>query len=149
MAGRAAPTCASPARSPRRRASRSGSTRRPGESSTDEFPEQVERNFQDYDALPNYGELFENGVNAAARDARHAGGALSVSGGCGEIFRNFFFLPDRRFSAAAVARTFFARYAKGDVTEAFDERAFLRGARGQDPRRARPAGGSRRGCRAR
>src|SRR6185369_5338227 len=35
-------------------------------------------------------------------------------------------LPNRRFSAAAVARTFYARYAKGDVTGAFDERVFLR-----------------------
>ena len=93
----------------------------------DAFPEQVERNFQAYDGLPNYGELFENGANAAARAARHRGGALSVSGGCGEIFRNFFFLPGRRFSAAAVARTFFARYARGDVTGAFDESRFLRG----------------------
>jgi asparagine synthase (glutamine-hydrolysing) len=93
----------------------------------DEFPEQVERNFQAYDGLPNYGELFENGANAAAREARHDGGALSVSGGCGEIFRNFFFLPDRPFTAAAVVRTFFARYAKSDITAVFDERAFLRG----------------------
>jgi len=93
----------------------------------DAFPEQVERNFQLYDGLPNYGELFENGANAAARAGRHAGGALSVSGGCGEIFRNFFFLPNRSFSAAAVARTFFARFAREDATEAFDERVFLRG----------------------
>jgi len=92
----------------------------------DAFPEQVERNFQAYDALPNYGELFENGANAAAREARHRGGALSASGGCGEIYRNFFFLPDRRFSAAAVARAFYARYAKGDVTPVFDEADFLR-----------------------
>ena len=92
----------------------------------DEFPAQVEANFQSYDALPNFGELFESGANAAARAARHAGGAMSASGGCGEIFRNFFYLPDRRMSAAAVARTFFARYARGDLTEAFDERAFLR-----------------------
>jgi len=91
----------------------------------DAFPEQVEANFHAYDGLPNYGELFENGANAFAREARHAGGALSVSGGCGEVYRNFFFLPNRSLSAAAVARTFFARYAKGDVTEAFDERAFL------------------------
>ncbi len=93
----------------------------------DAFADQVESNFQTYDALPNFGELFESGANAAARAARHASGAMSASGGCGEVFRNFFYLPDRRMSAAAVARTFFARYAKGDLTEAFDERAFLRG----------------------
>ena len=91
----------------------------------DEFPEQVARNFEEYDGLPNFGELFENGGNAAARDARHAGGALSVSGGCGEVYRNFFYLPDRRIRASAVARTFFARYAAGDATGKFDERAFL------------------------
>ncbi|HEV2867079.1 MAG TPA: hypothetical protein VGX37_11250, partial [Allosphingosinicella sp.] len=92
----------------------------------DAFPEQVERNFQQYDGLPNFGELFENGGNAAARDARHEGGALSASGGCGEIYRNFFYLPDRPLTAAAVARTFFARYAPGDATGEFDERSFLR-----------------------
>jgi len=92
----------------------------------DAFAAQVERNFHDYDALPNYGELFENGMNAAARDARHEGGALSVSGGCGEIYRNFFFLPDRPASARTVARTFFARFAPGDSTDRFDEAAFIR-----------------------
>lgn len=92
----------------------------------DEFPAQVERNFQQYDALPSFGELFENGSNAAARDARHAGGAMSASGANGEIYRNFFYLADRPTSPQAVARTFFARYARGDVTDAFDERAFLR-----------------------
>jgi asparagine synthase (glutamine-hydrolysing) len=94
--------------------------------SPDEFPEQVERNFQEYDGLPNFGELFENGSNAAARDSRHEGGALSASGGCGEIYRNFFYLPDRATSASAVARTFFARYSRADATGEFDERAFLR-----------------------
>lgn len=92
----------------------------------DEFPEQVERNFQQYDGLPSFGELFENGMNAAARDARHAGGALSASGACGEIYRNFFYLADRPASAEAVGRTFFARYARGDVTGEFEERAFLK-----------------------
>ncbi|HEU0134482.1 MAG TPA: hypothetical protein VFR28_06635, partial [Allosphingosinicella sp.] len=92
----------------------------------EEFPAQVERNFQEYDGLPNFGELFENGSNAAARNARHEGGALSASGGCGEIYRNFFYLPDRGLGAGAVARSFFARYAKADLTAEFDERAFLR-----------------------
>ena len=91
----------------------------------DEFAAQVERNFHDYDALPNYGELFENGMNAAARDARHEGGSLSVSGGCGEIYRNFFFLPDRPASARTVARTFFARFAPGDATDRFEDATFI------------------------
>ena len=92
----------------------------------DRFAEIVERNFHEYDALPNYGELFENGMNAAARDARHQGGALSASGGCGEIYRNFFFLPDRPVSAGTVARSFFARFAPGDATGLFDQATFLR-----------------------
>jgi asparagine synthase (glutamine-hydrolysing) len=47
--------------------------------------------------------------------------------GCGETYRNFFFVADRPMSASALARTFFARYALRDVTQAFDERLFLRG----------------------
>lgn len=92
----------------------------------DEFAAQVERNFFAYDGLPNYGELFENGANAHALKARHAGGALSASGAAGEILRNFFFLPDRPMPAASVARSFYARYARGDATALFDQRAFLR-----------------------
>lgn len=92
----------------------------------DQFPEQVERNFQEYDGLPSFGELFENGCNAVARDARHSDGAMSASGACGEIYRNFFYLADRPLSAEAVGRTFFARYASGDLTGEFDEREFLR-----------------------
>jgi asparagine synthase (glutamine-hydrolysing) len=93
----------------------------------DEFAGSVERNFHEYDGLPVYGELFGGQANAAARDARHPGGALAASGGCGEIYRNFFFLPDGPARAATVARTFFARYDRRDLSEAFDERAFLRG----------------------
>jgi asparagine synthase (glutamine-hydrolysing) len=92
----------------------------------DEFAARVERNFHEYDGLPVYGEIFEGGANAAARDARHPGGGLAASGGCGEIYRNFFFLPDRPVTAAAVARTFFARYHAPDLTDAFDEPEFLR-----------------------
>jgi asparagine synthase (glutamine-hydrolysing) len=92
----------------------------------DAFAERVERNFEEYDGLPVYGELFESGANAAARDRRHAGGALAASGGCGEVFRNFFFLPDRAAPAATVARSFFARFDRRDATERFEAPAFLR-----------------------
>lgn len=91
----------------------------------DAFAAQVERNFHELDGLPNYGNIFDNGGNAAARDARHAGGALAASGGCGEIYRNFFFLPDRPISARAIAATFFGRFDRRDTTSAFEPRAFL------------------------
>lgn len=91
----------------------------------DQFPAIVAQNFEEGDALPNYGNIFDGGGNAAARDARHANGWLAASGGCGEIYRNFFYLRDRPITAAAVAKTFFARYALGDVTPMFDEHAFL------------------------
>jgi asparagine synthase (glutamine-hydrolysing) len=93
--------------------------------SVDQFPDIVARNFEEDDALPNYGNIFDDGGNALARDARHASGWLAASGGCGEIYRNFFYLPDRPVTASAVARTFFARYTLRDVTTVFDKHAFI------------------------
>jgi asparagine synthase (glutamine-hydrolysing) len=92
----------------------------------DEFPEQVARNFEENDGLPNFGGLFDNGGNSYARDCRHRDGALTISGGAGEIYRDFFFLPDRPLRAADVADSFFARYDPRDMTAAFDGGAFLR-----------------------
>ncbi len=93
--------------------------------SPDEFPEQVERNFHETDALVTDGGLFDNGGNAFARHKRAAQAQLAVSGGCGEVFRNFFYLPDRRLRAREVVEAFYARYSLMDTTEAFDPRAFI------------------------
>lgn len=92
----------------------------------DEFPDQVARNFEENDGLPNFGGLFDNGGNSYARDRRHRDGALTISGGAGEIYRDFFFLPDRPLRVADVADSFFARYDRRDMTDAFDGGAFLR-----------------------
>lgn len=91
----------------------------------DAFAAEVTRNFDQFDALPTYGNIFDNGGHRIAQNARHAEGALAASGGCGEIFRNFFFLPDRPITAAAVAGTFFARFDRRDATGLFDPSAFL------------------------
>ncbi len=91
----------------------------------DEFAAQVERNFHETDALVTDGGLFDNGGNAHARHKRAEGGQLAVSGGCGEVFRNFFFLPDQPLPARQVIEAFYARYALIDTTDAFDPRAFL------------------------
>lgn len=54
----------------------------------DAFPELVARNFHQFDGLPTFGNIFDNGGHGEAQRRRHAGGALAVSGGCGEIYRN-------------------------------------------------------------
>ncbi|MFL9841319.1 asparagine synthase C-terminal domain-containing protein [Sphingomonas sp. ST-64] len=91
----------------------------------DAFPELVDRNYRQFDGLPTFGNLFDNGTNGAAQLARHADGALAVSGGCGEIYRNFFYLPDRRYTTHDIARTFFARFTPADATDRFVPRDFL------------------------
>ncbi|TKD51353.1 adenine nucleotide alpha hydrolase family protein [Sphingomonas baiyangensis] len=91
----------------------------------DGFAERVATDFEQFDALPTFGNIFDNGGAAYGRDKRHAGGALAASGGCGEIWRDFFFLPDRPLSPRAVAHSFFARFDARDATGAFDPRAFL------------------------
>lgn len=91
----------------------------------DDYAEQVDRNFHETDALVTDGGLFDNGGNAFARHARQLDGQLAVSGGCGEVFRNFFYLPDRPLRARDVAEAFFARFATSDTTDAFDPSAFL------------------------
>ena len=92
----------------------------------DEFADIVAVNFDETDALVTDGGLFDNGGNAVARHARQAGGQAAVSGGCGEVFRNFFYLLDRRFTAREVALSFFARFLRSDATRRFDPAAFLR-----------------------
>lgn len=92
----------------------------------DAFSAQVERNFHELDGLPNFGNLFDNGVNAAARDARHAGGAIAVSGGGGEIYRDFFMLPDRPVSAWTLARAFSSRFLASDALPPFDAASYRR-----------------------
>ncbi len=91
----------------------------------DAFADLVDRNYRQYDGLPTFGNIFDNGTNGAAQLARHADGALAVSGGCGEIYRNFFYLPNRRFTAHDIAQTFFARFTPADASDRFDPRGFI------------------------
>lgn len=99
--------------------------KRAGLPDPDAFAGLVEAEFHALDALPNYGNIFDNGGNARAMAARHASGVLAASGGCGEVYRDFFYLPDRPTSPRAVARSFFARMMPADATTRFDRGAFL------------------------
>ncbi|SOB78677.1 asparagine synthase (glutamine-hydrolysing) [Sphingomonas guangdongensis] len=91
----------------------------------DAFAAQVAENFRRFDGYPTFGNIFDNGGHLAAYHRRHAGGALAVSGGAGEIYRDFFYLLDRPLTADAVARTFFARFTTGDATGLFEPHRFI------------------------
>ena len=53
-----------------------------------------------------------------------AAAVSAVSGGCGEVYRNFFFLPDRHLTASAVTHSFFSRFDRRDATPTmFDPRS--------------------------
>lgn len=59
-----------------------------------------------FDGLPNDG-IHDSGADEQTRLSQTAGGYLAMNGGGGEIFRNYFYLSDRRFSATDIVRTFY------------------------------------------
>jgi asparagine synthase (glutamine-hydrolysing) len=59
-----------------------------------------------FDGLPNDG-LHDSGADQQTRLQSMAGGYLTANGGGGEIFRNFFHLPDRPFHPVDVVRAFY------------------------------------------
>ncbi|WP_043343380.1 hypothetical protein [Belnapia moabensis] len=96
------------------------------------------RTYHEVDGLMYYG-ILDSGAEALARRRRHEGGALNLHGGAGEVFRNFFGLPERPVTAVSLARVFYrvdstictagfseAEYAAriaGKIGEAWDEGA--------------------------
>jgi asparagine synthase (glutamine-hydrolysing) len=94
------------------------------------FAEIVEANCLAFDGYPPDG-IFDNATDLAARQRRVTGGALMLNGGGGEIFRNFFYLPDRPFSALEIAWTFYCQFDPRTCTERFDEEEYLEGVAAQ------------------
>jgi asparagine synthase (glutamine-hydrolysing) len=69
-----------------------------------------------FDGLPNDG-IHDPGADQQTRLRSMAGGYLAPNGGGGEIFRNFFHLPNRSFYAIDIVRAFY---------RGFDSRVFRR-----------------------
>ncbi len=92
--------------------------------SIDDFPDTVERNFYAFDGYPTDG-IFDNASDLQTRRDRGAGGALMLNGGGGEVFRNFFNLPDRRFTVRQLSRSFYSRFDPRLCTRLFSQRRYL------------------------
>jgi asparagine synthase (glutamine-hydrolysing) len=93
--------------------------------SPDDFAALVERNLYAFDGTPNDG-VLDNGQDLRTRLARCAGGEAMLNGGGGEVFRNFFYLPDRSFIARELLWSFYTQFEPRVGTEAFSEAAYHR-----------------------
>ncbi|WP_299616425.1 hypothetical protein [Pelagibius sp.] len=71
--------------------------------------------------------LFDSGADRLDREAQAAGGWAKMNGSLGEIHRNFFYLPDRPFTARQVVQAFYARYDPRVTTARFDAVAYEEG----------------------
>jgi hypothetical protein len=89
----------------------------------DTYAQVVARNFAREGGLL-WGGVFQSDVEVICRPQRTAGGALHVSGGGGEVFRNFFNLPDRPISLRGFVWNFYSRYDPSACTARFDPRAY-------------------------
>jgi asparagine synthase (glutamine-hydrolysing) len=74
--------------------------------------ERLVQNALFFDGLPNDG-IQDSGADQQTRLQSMAGGHLAPNGGGGEIFRNFFHLPDRPFHAIDVVRAFYRGFDSG------------------------------------
>ena len=77
-----------------------------------------------FDGLPLDG-IFNRGTDQQTRLLQVAGDCLNLNGGGGEILRNFFYLPSRRFTAAQVVAAFYSGWFDEVFANADDRLAFV------------------------
>lgn len=90
----------------------------------DAFADLVERNFHNFHAYPNDG-LFDNGTDLETRREACEGGRVTLNGGGGEIFRNFFYLRDGRYGVRQLLWAFYSQYDPASGGPLFDEHCYL------------------------
>ena len=90
----------------------------------DRFAEEVGRNLLSFQGNPSDG-IFDNATDLATRRKRCSGGYVALNGGGGEIFRNFFYLPDRTFPIRELLWTFYSAFDPSWCTDAFDENVYM------------------------
>ncbi len=72
--------------------------------------ESLEQSALFFDGLPNDG-IYDTGTDRQTRLQQNSNGHIALNGGGGEIFRNFFHLPDRHFAAIDIVRSFYRGFS--------------------------------------
>ena len=92
----------------------------------DAFAETGHRNFLAADGY-GWSGIFHNGAEIAESARRVRGNAIAFNGGGGEIFRNFFYLPDREYTIRQLLWSFYSRFDPAISTPAFNSAGYYRG----------------------
>jgi asparagine synthase (glutamine-hydrolysing) len=111
-----------------------------------EFIETAHRNFLATDAY-GYAGIFHNGAETEELARRVLGDTIAINGGGGEIFRNFFYLPDRGYTIDELLWSFYSQFDPATCTAVFDSSSYYRGLKrkvmdllgSEEPRLPRPA----------
>lgn len=91
-----------------------------------EFADTAHRNFLAADGY-EYGGIFHNGAEIAELARRVRGDAIAFNGGGGEIFRNFFYLPDRDYTIRELLWSFYSQFDPAICTPVFDCSSYYAG----------------------
>jgi hypothetical protein len=94
------------------------------------FAETAYRNFLAADGC-GYGGIFQNGAEIAESARRVRGDAIAFNGGGGEIFRNFFYLPNRDYTIRELLWSFYSGFDPAVCTAIFDVAGYYRGLEGK------------------
>jgi len=84
---------------------------------------QLKANLAFFDGLPVDG-IFDRGADRQTRLQQMSAGTLNLNGGGGEILRNFFYLPDRRYCASDLVSTFYSNWLPAAIANADERHAF-------------------------
>lgn len=96
-----------------------------GDDSPEGVARAVEAQFWAFDGCPTDG-IVGSGSDLATRRARAETRSLALNGGGGEVFRNFFYLPNHGFSVRDVQWTFYSQYDPAMATPLFAEAEYTR-----------------------
>jgi hypothetical protein len=91
-----------------------------------EFIETAHRNFLATDGY-GYAGIFHNGAETEELTRRVLGDTIAINGGGGEIFRNFFYLLDRKYSIQEFLWSFYSQFDPATCTAEFDNGSYYRG----------------------
>ena len=111
-----------------------------------EFIATAHRNFLATDGY-GYAGIFHNGAETEEVARRVLGDTIAIHGGGGEIFRNFFYLPNRVYTINELLWSFYSQFNPAACTAVFDSKSYYRGLEkkvidilgSDEPRLARPA----------